>query len=462
MQTFHPPHLLFLKSLIRSATRLVTLPTSHPLHKPALNAIRNPVKRHQSPIHLLFITTKVKPLTYETILPARRRRNYRTLANISIEKDRKKAITQAQQTTGTVVYTDGSGYEKGIGVAVIMTKNGWYQRSCRYYLGPESIHTVYEAEALAITLALHLLGNVKVKLKKVTIGTDNQAVLLGLSNQKSKPSHYLIDKIHNLLEDFQVTQARIRGKTTDGYKKGKGRIKQADGSLGWKDWNLKKWCKVDFIWTPGHEGIEGNEKADVAAKEAAKGASDEKEDLPSFLRRKPLPASISATRSILKINMKKRWKGEWKRSSRFNRTHAIDYALPSPNYLHTIDQLTRSQTSLLTQLRTGHNPLNVVLHRMKQADSPECPHCRKGFKESIFDYLITCPHYANARRILQYELGRKASEIPFLIGTNAGIPPLLRFISNTKRLRATFGEVRPDDDFVLTSKKNPLNNSEDP
>ena len=39
-----PPHLFFLKSLIRSATRLVTLPPSHPLHKPVRNAIRNPVK----------------------------------------------------------------------------------------------------------------------------------------------------------------------------------------------------------------------------------------------------------------------------------------------------------------------------------------------------------------------------------------------------------------------------------
>ena len=56
----------------------------------------------------------------------------------------------------------------------------------------------------------------------MTIGTDNQAVLLGLKNQRPKLSHYLLDKIHDSLEDFQVTQSRMRGIKTAGYRKGKG------------------------------------------------------------------------------------------------------------------------------------------------------------------------------------------------------------------------------------------------
>ena len=202
------------------------------MHKPALQALKRPVKRHRSPIHLLFLTTGIKPKPYETILPIRRRRNYRNLANITIEKDRQNTITQALQTKGTVVFTDGSGYEKGIGSAAVMTKNGRRQRTIRYFLGSDKNHTVYEAEALAIVLALHLLGKVETKLSRVTIGTDNQTVLHGLTNQKPKPSYYLLDKIHDSLEDFQVTQARIRGNTITGYKKGKRRSKLADRSLG--------------------------------------------------------------------------------------------------------------------------------------------------------------------------------------------------------------------------------------
>ena len=196
-----PPHLLFLPTLIRSATRLASLPNSHPLHKPAQLAIKRSVKRHRGPLHTLFLTTGIRPKRYEIILPARRRRNYRVLGNIHIDEDRDIAIENANQLTGIVVYTDGSGYNKKIGAAAIMMKNGREIDSLRYHLGPETEHTVYEAEAVAVVLALHMLANLKRKLEKVTIGMDNQAVLMGLRNQKSKPGHYLMDKIHDALED---------------------------------------------------------------------------------------------------------------------------------------------------------------------------------------------------------------------------------------------------------------------
>jgi hypothetical protein len=74
-------------------------------------------------------------------------------------------------------------------------------------------------------------------------------------NQKAKPSHYLIDKIHDLLEDLQVLQACLRGKTIKNYRKSTGRTLLPDRSTGWKEWKLKMYCDVDFIWTPGHEDI---------------------------------------------------------------------------------------------------------------------------------------------------------------------------------------------------------------
>ena len=91
-----PPQLLFLKSLIRSATRLVTLPDYHPLHGPTNRAIKKPVKRHRSPLHLLLSTTGVQRKQYETIHSARRRRNYRLLGDIHIDDDREVAIEKSQ------------------------------------------------------------------------------------------------------------------------------------------------------------------------------------------------------------------------------------------------------------------------------------------------------------------------------------------------------------------------------
>ena len=446
-----PPHLLFLKTLIRAATRLVTLPDYHPLFRPTRQAINRPVKRHKSPLHLLFLTTEVKPRPYETILTSRRCHNYKAKANIYIENDRTTAITNANHTSGINIYSDGSGYEHWIGAAAVLMKDRIVLDSLRFYLGPEDSYTVYEAEALAVILAIHLACKLK-KTRKIMIGLDNQAVLMGLSNQKSKPSHYLMDRIHNSLEDLQVTQARLRGKTIKGYKIGTGRTRCKDSSQGWKEWNLKISTEVKLIWTPGHKGIDGNEKADKEAKLAAQGDSSPRPTLPTFLRRKPLPISISVTRQTLKKKLKIQWKGEWSSSPRFARSQEIDRSLPSDDYLNIIEQLRRNQASLLTQLRTGHVPLKVILHRIKKTNSPECPHCRHGFHETIFHYLLICPHYTKARRYLQAELGPDAHSIPFLLNAKAGIPPLLRYISNTKRLRATFGEVRPDDDFELTTK----------
>ena len=146
-----PPHFLFLKALIRSATRLVTLPDHHPLAKPSRQAINKPVKQHRSPLHTLFIMTNVKPGNYKTILTSRRRSNYVMKACTFIEGSRVAAVANANSLHGTIIYTDGSGFENGIGAAAILTTNGRTKQTIRYYLGPDTHHTVYEAEAVRPT-----------------------------------------------------------------------------------------------------------------------------------------------------------------------------------------------------------------------------------------------------------------------------------------------------------------------
>ena len=295
----------------------------------------------------------------------------------------------------------------------------------------------------------------KEKLMRVTICLDNPAMLLGLRNQKTKPSHYLLDVIHNLLEDFQVTQARMQGVTIEGYRRGKGRMRLKDSSKGWKEWNLKRSCTVEFIWTPSHKDIFGNETADTEAKRAAQGKMSPLKDLPLLLQKKPLPISIAATRQAMRKSAKLRWKNEWFLSPHYTKTNKIDNSLPSNDYLHIINQLHRNQTSILTQFRTGHIPLNVILHRIRKSNSPDCPHCGPGYRETVFHYLLVCPHYTNARRVLQANLNSEASSIPFLLSTRTGIPHLLCYISDMKHFRTTLGEVCPDDDFALHEKNEP-------
>ena len=101
---------------------------------------------------------------------------------------------------------------------------------------------------------------------------------------------------------------------------------------------------------------------------------------------------------------------------------------------------------------TSHS-VNTVLHRIKRSDSPHCPHCPHGIRETLYHYLLAYPHYAGSRRLLQARLRRGASSIPFLLGSKIGIPHLPRYVSDTNRLRTTFGEVRPADGFVIGEKK---------
>lgn len=233
------------------------------------------------------------------------------LANIHIDDDRTKAIQNTLNTSGLIIYTDGSGFKHGIGAATIVVKNGTTFKKLKYYLGSDISHTVYEAEAMTITLTLHLACSVKERRLRLTIGTDNQAVLLGLKNQRSKPSHYLLNQIHSSLKDFQNIQAKMRGVHLKGYRRGTSRTRLPDSSTGQKEWNLKQCCKVTFIWTPGHEGIDGNKAADVEAKLAAQGESSPPRDLPPFLCKKALPISILATQQELKKKAKFRWLSEW-------------------------------------------------------------------------------------------------------------------------------------------------------
>ena len=209
--------------LVRSATRLVALPNCHPLYKPLQLAVKRTAERHRSPLHLLFFTTSVKSNSSEITTPAQRRQNYKMLGDVNIEEDRNTAINNAHQISGTAIFTDGSGYDKKIGAAAVMMKNGKALKTLRYHLGADTEHTVHEAESVAVTLALHMLAGLKKTLKEVTIGMDDKAVLSRLQSQKSKPRRYPVNKIHEMLEDFQVAQARMRGKVVEGCRREAGR-----------------------------------------------------------------------------------------------------------------------------------------------------------------------------------------------------------------------------------------------
>jgi hypothetical protein len=62
-----PFHLTVDKHRQRAALRLATLPITHLLHKPVLNAAKRLVKQHPTPLHDLMHRYNVHPQRIETI-----------------------------------------------------------------------------------------------------------------------------------------------------------------------------------------------------------------------------------------------------------------------------------------------------------------------------------------------------------------------------------------------------------
>ena len=89
--------------------------------------------------------------------------------------------------------------------------------------------------------------------------------------------------------------------------------------------------KIAIRWTPGHEGIPGNERADEEAKQVAKGKSSDKRMLPRGCR-EDLLQSRSAARQTHVKKTKEKAKKWFEHSPRCQRLQRIDPLMPSSSF----------------------------------------------------------------------------------------------------------------------------------
>ncbi|EJD40238.1 hypothetical protein AURDEDRAFT_70309 [Auricularia subglabra TFB-10046 SS5] len=103
----------------------------------------------------------------------------------------------------------------------------------------------------------------------------------------------------------------------------------------------------------------------------------------------------------------------------------------------------RWQTSLITQLRIGHAPLNKHLHRIQRADPPSCEACGHPI-ETVRHFIMECNAYDEARWEMRQGLGRRNDKLSTLLSTKRGIDRLLKFIQRTGRFASTYGKHLSD------------------
>jgi ribonuclease HI len=386
----------------RATVRMATLPKSNPLRKYLIKAQRY-IKRHRSALHELLHSFNILPSTFAPVPESPATPRILRLLNPTIPLSREAALEAATQTGAEVcIYSDGSGIDGGIGAAAVLCRDGQPDKTLRFHLGSEKRHVVYDAELVGAMLALHLLSEER-NVRKAWIGIDNQAVLLALSSTTVKSAPHLIIAIAELAQKLTRTHGGLSISTT---------------------------------WVPAHEGVPGNELADIAAKEAARGTSSAPRDLPKYLRN-PIADSPAAAKQAYKETLRDIWKSRWDGPLSPNnaRLRTIDLSTPS-NEFHKLSQtMPRRHASLLVQLRTGHIPLMAYLHRFEKSDTPTCPACRQR-SETVEHYLMYCPSYDHLRHRRNIAFPAAAASIHTLLSSEEAIPHLMSYIRDTERFQS--------------------------
>ena len=107
-------------------------------------------------------------------------------------KDKADSISETRNASEEIqIFADGSAIEGKVGAAAIMLKGSTVTNTLHFHLGPDTEHTVHEAELVGLTLGIHLINSEHKGRKSMAIGSDNQAALKAFHSNLRKPGHHL-------------------------------------------------------------------------------------------------------------------------------------------------------------------------------------------------------------------------------------------------------------------------------
>lgn len=288
-------------------------------------------------------------------------------------------VAEEQLAGACIVFTDGSYIPEVGGGAAAVVDDDVIKQSYKSLKGISN----YEMEAMALMLGL-LRFSAKLtenpnKYKAIAIFSDSQAALDLYTNPIQPKTLQYIAKL------LQRAQRLIpEGKT------------------------------VSLYWTPGHEGIELNERADEAAKEATEEGGDVG----------TLPVGLGSLLRHTKDNIKRE-------------VIPIKTFKKKAKYVaEALNKLEKGQAASIFQLRCGHCPLRKFLHQIGVEDDDKCDYCR--VVESPNHFLIFCRKFSKQRQVFRQKLKEEHINIDInsttrLLDTPAVYPYLAQYIEDTGR-----------------------------
>ena len=306
-----------------------------------------------------------------------------------------KALEAAQTIDpNQAIWSDGSRLENGRSGAAIAWKDaqrGWKSQGFPLGKGRE----VFDAELLGVVQALQLAKKIG-RVGPSIILLDSQAAISRLQHTRTGPGQALVARAHSAARNLQ-SQGR----------------------------------QPVIQWVPGHAGVEGNEQADKAAKQAANKPSNTSFGGLSlaFTRRACTEAIRTQRENWLTRELARRSQQTQRKYRPRGRWQLDPIAAAAPKAL----------AGRLFQLKTGHAPVSAYLHRIQARDTAACQGCGTP-NETVHHALFECRKWQHQRSKLYKALERTGVAKPSaaenhpegrLLGEPKATKLLLEFLSNT-------------------------------
>jgi ribonuclease HI len=426
----------------KTISRLATVPSGHALSQHIDTAFRKgvrsaPYKRFASPLqelgeanrHLFLEGKRPETITPYAVAP------HVPTPPIVIHNSREEAIANHDSLREScldelAIYTDGSGINGKVGSAAVIPSQpnltAQAGRAELAYIGSDNEQNVYLAELQGIFMALRMFDEDDQGYQKARIYTDNQAAIISSHKPRQQSGQHLIKRILQLWNCL-----RQRGKT------------------------------VVLQWIPAHEGVLGNERADIAAKLATGWRPRSRTTSPCSAAlvwditaweiehlnpqdteltgpRIRYPKLRSALYRQINAALLPEWRAQWNASITGKDLRHLDPTLPSKKVLG-LHSNHKPSNSLLVQLRTEKVGLRAFLHLRKvpgyEHEGGNVCECEEAF-QTAKHVLLQCPIWRRQRRQMQLEGGEaKTRDIKTLLTDKTVVGLAVRFMANTGVLK---------------------------
>ena len=247
------------------------------------------------------------------------------------------------QKAETTVYTDGSKTEHGVGAGFVI-----YHKNKRIHT--ESINmpdtsTVFQTEIEAIRYACQFLiaNPYQLDLKYIKILADSQAAIKALNKNRITSKTVL-----TALEYMETIATQVR--------------------------------HITLAWIKAHVGIEGNERADQAAKEGAAGGTHIKKANTAIPWQEAKNKIEDYTTSL--------WRQKWITTPHYKHTKLF-YGSPNKNKSKYILKMGTHKLSTWIKGLTGHNNLAYFQSKLNPDIDPTCRLCLQT-NETLHHLMTDC------------------------------------------------------------------------